>query len=153
MDAPDESIFDDNHQTPQDGCLDLAPVAQSSISEKDKIKLPSVEEIFSKFAAPHSSLFRRGTEAFNTDEQRNMFESLQAFVKKAQAEGFHEPQETMRQEGRRGGYDVDSLDDARIVLVHLWACNSEYLVHAAELLANQSRDCELLMPATSVLLG
>ena len=151
MATQDDSILD-NNQIPQDGTPDVAPVPQSSIPEEERIKLPSIEEVFSEFTAPHSFLFPRGTETFNVEDQRNMFESLQAFVKKIHTEGFHELQDSLRQRTKSGGYDVETLEDVRVALVHLWTCNSEYLAQAAELLANQSRDCELFMPATSELL-
>lgn len=116
-----------------------------SIPVEQRLDFPSAEEVLGLvgFGVPHSSLFPPGTETFNADDQRAMIQSLQYFVKMSDIENIQELHRSFGRGGRGGAHEVETLDDMRITLNHLWACNSDYLAQAAELLANESRDGEI----------
>lgn len=116
-----------------------------SIPVEQRLDNPSAEDVLGLvgFGVPHSSLFPPGMETFNADDQTTMFQSLQDFVRMTNVENIQELHRSFGRSGRGGAHEVETLDDMRITLNHLWACKSDYLPQAAELLANESRDGEL----------
>ena len=91
------------------------------------VKCPSVEQILSELTALPPCLSAGGTETLQAEEQENLFHSLQEISR-----NFREGDEA----------SVEALKDARTILDRLWECNSDYLVQAANDLANGSRDCK-----------
>lgn len=134
----------DGYRKPQNG-IQGAARGGLSIPEEQRIKYPPVEDVLAVagYGVPRSSLFPPGTETFNVEDQRSMLESVRNFVEKTDIEDIQELQRSFSQGGRSRGHAVQSFDDMRVVLNHLWACKSDCLIDAAELLANESRDGEL----------
>ena len=89
------------------------------------VKCPSVEQILSESTALPPCLPAGGTETLQAEEQEKLFHSLQEASK-----NFQEGDEA----------SVEALKSARTILDRLWECNSDYLVQAANDLANGSRN-------------
>ena len=90
------------------------------------VKCPSVEQILSEsLTALPPCLPAGGTETLQAEEQEKLFHSLQEASR-----NFKEGDEA----------SVEALKTARTILGRLWECNSDYLVQAANDLANGSRD-------------
>jgi hypothetical protein len=87
---------------------------------------PSVVQLLAELGSP-PSLPPTGTKSLAPDDQKTMLHSLQAVMDSP------EP-------------DASDLQETRAALDELWACNSEYLLPSAELLANGSRNRELPSP-------
>ncbi|KAJ5806978.1 hypothetical protein N7474_010570 [Penicillium riverlandense] len=113
--------------------------------------LPPVEQITAELSPSPPSL-TKGTETIDSEEQKEMFWNVQNIIQKAD-EGtsydlkeLHASLEQADADSRRGGRNVESLDEVRTILYKLWSCNSEYLAQTAEALANGSRDSSWRAP-------
>lgn len=109
------------------GALSSAPDMQVDVAKGQGLKRPSVEEVLSELAAGPPGLSARGTEPLQTEEQKTLFSSLQEAVNNSE-------------NGDEAA--VAALKGVRAILDRLWKCNSDYLVKAADVLANGSRNRE-----------
>ncbi|OJJ33138.1 hypothetical protein ASPWEDRAFT_115725 [Aspergillus wentii DTO 134E9] len=118
----------------------------------DIIKLPSVGQILSELTASPPSLAPGGTEALSVDEQKALYSSLQALVKRFEEGDEDESKIDLKEihaslEQETGaGCNYKTLQSVRIILEKLWKCRSDYLVSASELLANGSRNQSWRLP-------
>lgn len=116
---------------------------------------PSVQQILSELPESSSSLSDRGSETLSLDEQEKMFRALSLVIENAEnaAEAgnafdlkeLHASLEQADADSRRGRRDAESLQSVLEMLNQLWASNSEFLVQAAEVMANGSRERELVL--------
>jgi hypothetical protein len=120
--------------------------AGQSVSTKGNLELPSVKQILSDLPEVSSSLPPR-TGTIDPAEQQEMFRGLQEIIEKAQDAGnsfdlkeLHASLEEADANEKRGRRDAETLQTVRATLQKLWDCNSEYLVQAAEVIADGSRD-------------
>ncbi|KAJ5170622.1 uncharacterized protein N7500_003405 [Penicillium coprophilum] len=123
--------------------------AGNSVSRKTDLDIPSVRQILSDLSEVNSSLPPR-TETIDSEEQQEMLHELREIIEKAQVadEGgksfdlseLHASLEEADASEKRGRRDAETLQSVRATLQKLWACNSEYLVQAAEIIADGSRD-------------
>ncbi|KXG53895.1 Armadillo-like helical [Penicillium griseofulvum] len=120
--------------------------ASQSVSTKGNLELPSVKQILSDLPEVSFSLPPR-TATIDPEEQQEMFRGLQEIIEKAQDVGnsfdlkeLHASLEEADANEKRGRRDAETLQTVRATLQKLWDCNSEYLVQAAEVIANGSRD-------------
>lgn len=114
--------------------------------------LPAVDQVLASLSGPSSSLPARDHEKIDQGKQYDMFCALKNVIEHAEGAAeagnsfdlkeLHASLEQADAEARRGRRDVDALRNVHAVLGHLWSCNSGYLVQAAEILANGSRDRE-----------
>lgn len=109
------------------GALSSAPDMQVDVAKRQQVNCPSVEEVLSDLTTLPPGLSARGTEPLQAEEQKNLFSFLQ--------EAFNNSEN-----GDEAA--VASLKDVRAILDKLWKCNSDYLVQAADVLANGSRNRE-----------
>jgi hypothetical protein len=122
--------------------------AGQSITKKD-LELPSIQEILADLSFPSSSIVP-GTETVDLKEQQEMFRGLRDIIEKAQEvdeagstfdlKELHASLEEADENSRRGRRDAETLQTVCATLHALWACKSEYLVQATEIIANGSRD-------------
>jgi len=128
-----------------------APGGISTAGHAIEWELPPLERIISDLSPSPPSL-AKGTETVNPEEQKNMFQTVQNIIQKADEGASYDskkPHASLEQadaDSWRGGRNVESLSDVCSILYKLWSCNSEYLAQAAEVLANGSRDGELCFP-------
>ncbi|KAJ5143057.1 uncharacterized protein N7515_001844 [Penicillium bovifimosum] len=116
---------------------------------KGDLELVPVEKILSDLPGTSSSLPPR-TETVDSEEQRDMFLELRDIIEKARQvdeagnsfdlKELHASLEEADANIRRGRRDAETLQSVNLTLQKLWACNSEYLVQATEIIANGSRD-------------
>ncbi|OJJ76774.1 hypothetical protein ASPBRDRAFT_49811 [Aspergillus brasiliensis CBS 101740] len=98
---------------------DLTPRTAGSVH---KVQCPSLNQVLSELASlPPASTFA-ATEPLPSEEQKNLFETLQKCLKAAENADIS-----------------DALQDTPAILQKLWNCRSPYLVPAAEAMANGSR--------------
>jgi hypothetical protein len=126
---------------------------RSSFSKKGDLELVPTEKILSDLPGTSSSLPPR-TETVALEEQRDMFQELRDIIEKAHQvdeagnsfdlKELHASLEEANSNTRRGRRDAETLQSVSLTLQKLWACNSEYLVQATEIIANGSRDRESL---------
>lgn len=95
-----------------------------------QLELPPVGQLISDLS-PYPPSLACGTETVDTEEQKELFQTLQNAIHKAESSGQ---------------IDVESLQSVRSILYKLWSCNSLHLIQAADLLANGSRDREFSFP-------
>jgi hypothetical protein len=127
--------------------------AGQSITKKD-LELPSIKEILADIPEYSSSLPPR-TESVGSEEQQEMFRGLRDIIEKAQEvdeagntfdlKELHASLEEADENSRRGRRDAETLQSVTATLHKLWACKSEYLVQATEIIANGSRDRESIL--------
>lgn len=120
---------------------------------------PPVQQVFSELPELSSSLLDRGTETLSLEEQEKMFRALSLVIENAEAaaEGgnafdlkeLHASLEQADADARRGRRDSESLQSVVKILNQLWASDSEFLAQAAEVLANGSRERELVLFSSS----
>lgn len=91
------------------------------------VDCPSVEQVLSESAVSLPPLSAKGTESLSAEEQASLFSSLQ---------------DAFRNSEGGGEAAIEALKDVRAILDKLWQGNSEYLVQAADVLANGSRNRE-----------
>lgn len=125
--------------------------AGPSPTRKPDLDLPVVKKIVSDLSSPSSSLPLR-TETLDLQEQQEMFRGLRDIIEKAQEvdearnsfdlKVLHASLEEADANTRRGRSDAATLKSVNATLQKLWACNSDYLVQATEIIANGSRDRE-----------
>lgn len=123
--------------------------AGHSVSKKGDLELPPIKKILSDLPEVSSSLPPR-TETIGSEEQQEMFRGLREIIEKAQAvdeagnsfdlKELHASLEEADANTKRGRRDADTLQSVNATLQKLWACNSEYLVQATEIIADGSRD-------------
>ncbi|KAJ5788061.1 hypothetical protein N7457_003051 [Penicillium paradoxum] len=123
--------------------------SQLSILKTSDLELPPVEKILSNLSGPLSSLPPR-TETLDLEVQDEMFRGLRDIIEKAQEvdearnsfdlKELHASLEEADANTRRGRRDAETLQSVNATLQKLWACNSDYLVQATEIIANGSRD-------------
>lgn len=123
--------------------------AGHSVSKKGDLELPPIKKILSDLPEVSSSLPPR-TETIDSEEQQEMFRELRDIIEKAQEvddagnsfdlKGLHASLEEADANAKRGRRDADTLQSVSATLQKLWACNSEYLVQATEIIADGSRD-------------
>ncbi|KAJ5890690.1 uncharacterized protein N7473_006918 [Penicillium subrubescens] len=111
---------------------------------------PSVQQIFSELPESSSSLSDRGSETLSLEEHEKMFRALSLVIENAESAAesgnafdlkeLHASLEQADADARRGRRDVESLQSVLEILNKLWASNSEFLVQAAEVMANGSRE-------------
>jgi hypothetical protein len=116
---------------------------------------PPVQQIFSELPELSSSLSERGTETLSLEEQEKMFRALSLVFENAEnaAEAgnafdlkeLHASLEQADADARRGRRDPESLQSVLEILNQLWVSDSEFLAQAAEVLANGSRERELVL--------
>lgn len=117
--------------------------------------LPSLQQVFSELPELSSSLLDRGVETLSLEEQEKMFRALSAVIENAEAAAeagnafdlkeLHASLEQADADARRGRRDSESLQSVLRILNQLWASDSEFLAQAAEVLANGSREGELVL--------
>jgi inactivated superfamily I helicase len=126
--------------------------AGQSIAKKD-LELPSIKEVLADlFSSSSSFSLPPRTESVDTEEQEEMFRGLRDIIEKAQEvdeagntfdlKELHASLEEADANSRRGRRDAETLQAVSVTLHKLWACKSEYLVQATEIVANGSRDRE-----------
>ncbi|KAJ5895421.1 Armadillo-like helical [Penicillium taxi] len=98
--------------------------ASQSLTLTTPLDLPSVEQVLSGFPELPTSLPNRGDVEIELEEQLELFQTLRNSI------------ETEAGDSR----DVQSLQSVYSTLQKLWACNSQLLNQATEVLANGSRD-------------
>jgi hypothetical protein len=113
-----------------------------------------VQQVFSELPELSSSLSDRGAETLTLEEQEKMFRALSAIIENAEAAAeagnafdlkeLHASLEQADADARRGRRDPESLHSVLKLLNQLWASNSDFLAQAAEILANGSRERELV---------
>lgn len=101
---------------------------QVAMPKRQALDCPSLAQILSEPDASPPCLPARGVETLSADEQTSLFSSLQDAFKDSESGG----------DAGNG-----ALKNIRVVLDKLWEYNSEYLVQAADVLANGSRSREL----------
>lgn len=116
--------------------------------------LPSIEQILSGFPEKSTSLPPRNKETVSQQEQEELLRTLKKAIENAERTAdsgnsfdlkrLHASLEQADADARRGWQDSQSLQSIHAILVQLWSCNSEFLVQAAELLANRSREREFI---------
>lgn len=116
--------------------------------------LPSVEQVLSGLPELSPSLSSRDTEPLSPEDQEKMFRALRTVIENAEGTAeagnafdlkeLHASLELADADARRGRRDSESLQGVLKILNQLWASNSQFLAQAAEVLANGSRDRELL---------
>ncbi|KAJ5175473.1 uncharacterized protein N7482_001350 [Penicillium canariense] len=112
--------------------------------------LPSVQQMFTELPGSSPSLTTQGTERLDLEAQEKMFRVLKTVIEKADGAAeagnafdlkeLHASLEQADADARRGRRDPESLKVVLKALEQLWVSNSEFLVQAAEVLANGSRD-------------
>lgn len=100
---------------------------QLDIRKHQVVDCPSLEQVLSESTVSPPSLSARGAESLSAEEQTNLFSSLQ---------------DAFRNSEGGGEAGIEALKDVRAILDKLWQGNSEYLVQAADVLANGSRNRE-----------
>lgn len=123
--------------------------AGPSLSKKGDLELPPIKNILSDLSEVSFSLPPR-TETIDSEEQQEMFHELRDIIEKAQEvddagnsfdlKELHASLEEADANAKRGRRDADTLQSVSATLQKLWACNSEYLVQATEIIADGSRD-------------
>ena len=121
--------------------------AGHSVSKEGGFELPSTKNILPDL--PEISLPPR-TETIDPEVQQKMFRELRDIIEKAQEvdearnsldlKELHASLEEADANANRGQRDAGTLRSVSTTLKKLWACNSEYLVQATEIIANGSRD-------------
>ena len=111
--------------------------------------LPSVDQVLQSLPQISTSLLSRDAETIDSDEQKKMFLSLKSVIENAEGTAeagssfdlkeLHASLEQADADARRGR-NLETLQSVHTTIQRLWSCNSEYLVQAAEILANGSRD-------------
>lgn len=117
MSAPNEL------NTANEPGLETTPDMQVNVRKHRAVDCPSLEQVLSESTISPPSLPAGGTEPLSAEEQANLFLSLQDAFRNSE------------------GAD-EALKDVRAILDKLWQSNSEYLVQAADILANGSRNRE-----------
>ena len=122
--------------------------AGHSVSKEGGLELPFIKNILPDLTEI-SSLPPR-TETINAEEQQEMFRELRDIIEKAQEveeagnslnlKELHASLEEADANTKCGQRDAGTLQSVSATLKKLWACNSEYLVQATEIIANGSRD-------------
>lgn len=124
--------------------------ASQSVIKKD-VELPSIREILTDLPATTSSLTPR-TETLEAEAQQEMFRALKKIIEEARATDagknfdLKDLQDSLEEAdaNSKGHRDAETLTSVHDTLYKLWACRSEYLVQAADVIANGSRDRESL---------
>lgn len=105
--------------------------------------LPSVEQVLSSLPEVSTPLPPRGRKTLDLEDQKSMFHLLKSAIENSgnsfDPKELHAPLEQADADARRGQRDPESL---KAILDQLWSCDSEFLVQAAEILANESRNRE-----------
>ncbi|CAG8905767.1 unnamed protein product [Penicillium nalgiovense] len=122
--------------------------AGHSVSKEGGLELPSIKNILPDL--PEISSLPPRTETIDPEEQQEMFRELRDIIEKAQEvneagnsldlKELHASLEEADANTKRGQRDAGTLQSVSATLKKLWACNSEYLVQATEIIANGSRD-------------
>ncbi|KAJ5683159.1 hypothetical protein N7462_006324 [Penicillium macrosclerotiorum] len=128
---------------------------QTSIPAKG-FDLPSTKQVFSDLPGSSSSLTAQDTETLKVGDQKKMFHALKAIIERTEETGeagnsfdlkeLHASLELADTHSRRGRRDAESLQSVLTMVEHLWASKSEFLTHAAEVLANGSREPSWRVP-------
>lgn len=123
----------------------------SSTTEFD---LPSIEQILSGFPEKSTSLPPRNKEIVSQQEQEELLCTLKKAIEDAEhtadagnsfdLKRLHASLEQADADARRGWQDSQSLRGVHAILVQLWSYQSDFLIQAAELLANRSRGREFI---------
>lgn len=102
--------------------------------------LPSVEQVLSSLPEVSTPLPSRGKKTIDLEDQKSMFHLLKSAIENS-GNGFDlkELQTSLEQADADARRDPESL---KAILEQLWSCDSEFLVQAAEILANESRNRE-----------
>ncbi|CAK41825.1 uncharacterized protein An14g00260 [Aspergillus niger] len=87
-----------------------------------RVQCPSLSQVLSELASLPPASTLAAIEPLPSEEQKNLFESLQKSLKAAENANI-----------------LDALKDTPDILQKLWKCRSPYLVPAAEAMANGSR--------------
>jgi hypothetical protein len=121
----------------------------SSITKND-VELPSIRDLLTDLPDFSSSLASR-TETIDLEKQQEMFRGLREIIEKAQPDEagdsfdlkqLHSSLEEADASSKAGRRNAETLKSVHDTLHRLWACESEYLVQATEIIANGSRDRE-----------
>lgn len=128
--------------------------AGHSVSKRGDLELLPIKNILSDLPEISSSLPPR-KEIIDSEEQQDMFRELRDIIEKAlevdeagnsfDLKELHASLEEADANTKRGRRDADTLQSVSATLQKLWACNSEYLVQAAEIIADGSRDRESIL--------
>lgn len=131
----------------------ITAVSSHSVSTTG-LNLPSIEQILVGFPEKSTSLPPRNEEIVSQKDQEELFCTLKNAIENAELTAdagnsfdlkrLHASLEQAGADARRGWQDSQSLQSVHAILVQLWSCNSEFLIQAAELLANRSRDREFI---------
>lgn len=117
---------------------------------KSSVELPSIKYILTDLPDFSLSLSSH-TETIDSEEQQEMFRGLRDIIEKAQADEagdsfdlkqLHSSLEEADSSSKTGRRNAETLKSVSDTLHKLWACKSEYLVQATEIVANGSRDRE-----------
>lgn len=132
-----------------------SPVAdlhtQTKVQTGKAIELPTVQEILSESTVSSPAAPARDGQQLQSEEQEDMFRSLEAIFREADAnEGNFQVKELLASldeadaGAKRGQRNLQALEGVRAILDRLWYSRSDYMARAAELLANGSRDREMV---------
>ncbi|CAG8024779.1 unnamed protein product [Penicillium olsonii] len=127
-------------------------IGHSATHGKD-VELPSIREVLQELPGTVAALEVR-TETIDLSKQQEMFYNLRNIVEQAQAEAenafdlkeLHSTLEEAEASSKRGYRNAQTLQSVCEILHRLWACESQYLVQAAEIIANGSRDPSWRVP-------
>lgn len=122
-----------------------------SVSKRGDLELLSIKKILSDLPEVSFSLPPH-KQIIDLEEQQEMFHELRDIIEKAQEvdeagnsfdlKEIHASLEEADTKTKCGRRDVDTLQSVKATLQKLWACNSDYLVQATEIIADGSRDRE-----------
>lgn len=124
--------------------------ASQSVIKKD-VELPSAREILADLPTTTSSSLTPRTETVQVEAQQEMFRALKNIIEEVRAtdaeknfdlKDLQDSLEEADANSKGGHRDAETLTSVCDTLYRLWACKSEYLVQAAEIIANGSRDRE-----------
>jgi hypothetical protein len=116
------------------------------------LDLPSVDLVLQDLPHISTSLPSRDTETIESDEQVKMVAALKGIIENPEGAAeagssfdlkeLHASLEQADADAPRGRRILENLQSVRTIIDRLWSCSSDYLVQAAEILANGSRDRE-----------
>lgn len=104
------------------------PNMQVAMSKHQTLDCPSLARVLSEPEVSFPCLPARGVETLSADEQKTLFSSLQDAFKDSES---------------GGDAGNEALQNIRVILDKFWEYSSDYLVQAADILANGSRSREL----------
>ncbi|KAB8231038.1 putative GTP binding protein [Aspergillus alliaceus] len=112
----------------------------TQIQGKDRMECLPLSQVISELAPKPPALDPRASKSLSLEEQEILFNNLQDILKAAETRY----QDSSMIEANKANFPFKQLDAAfeglQDILLKLWECRSDYLVQAAEALANGSRN-------------